>query len=266
VVDTAGGPSVELALRALGYVDDVATAVLPSGGGSVALGPADLASGDYVVVARSGSSVVVRLVHVTQSATTTATTEPTTTTSAPTTTTTEASDDGRVGWPGTSVGGFDDPTTAAVTFADQVLGFAQTTVVSSGGENDLFVTLTSRPGAGAQTTIQVHDTGARGWIVVGASSNQGRIDTPTPGDQVASPVQVTGVATAFEAQLSVRLLSLSGEVRGQTTTFAGANGEQGPYDTTVAGSIDGPTFVLIGDADASGEGDLSWAAVVLVMV
>jgi hypothetical protein len=74
------------------------------------------------------------------------------------------------------------------------------------------------------------------------------------------------VATAFEAQLSVRLLSLSGEVRGQTTTFAGANGEQGPYDTTVAGSIDGPTFILIGDADASGEGDLSWAAVVLVMV
>ncbi|MDQ3294716.1 MAG: Gmad2 immunoglobulin-like domain-containing protein, partial [Actinomycetota bacterium] len=195
---------------------------------------------------------------------------PTTTAARPTTTdttaTTAPADDGTVGWPGTSVGGFDSPMEAAMAFATDVLGFAEPTVTAEGAGE---VEVRSRPTAGATTTIAVHDTGARGWVVTGARSPQGRIDTPTAGDAVDLPVTVEGEATAFEATLAVRLLALDGTTIAATTTMAGANGEVGPFATTIdvgpgADPAGGPTFVLIGEGDASGEGDLNWAAVVLV--
>lgn len=193
---------------------------------------------------------------------TTTTEAPSTTTSSSTSTTSTSvtEDDGVPGWPGATARMFDDPQAAALNFAIDVLGFADATVAegeTEAGEGAFIVT--ARPTAGIRTEIIVHDTGPiRGWVVTGAASDEGTIDEVSVGE---SKITIAGSASAFEATVTVLVLDQEGTVLAQSTTFAGANGEQGPYETTIDVAADAgtPFWVVIAESDASGEGDYTWA-------
>ena len=118
-----------------------------------------------------------------------------------------------------------------------------------------------RPTAGISTRVLLHHTGdLRGWVVTGATSDQGTIEN-LRGDGGA--VSIYGSATAFEATVAVALLDLEGNFLTEDFTMAGSNGEQGPYATSIGPAPSGtPFWVLIGEGDASGEGRLSWATLV----
>lgn len=195
---------------------------------------------------------------------TTAAPATTTTTEAPTTTTTEVlvDDDGVAGWPGFVARVFDNPESAALAFATDVLGFADPALEEGTTEGDeAEYVIHPRPTATVSTRVHLHHTGTdRGWVVTGATSSQGSIDDVHVADD--GSITVTGAATAFEATVTVALLDLEGNVLAETTTTAGANGELGPYTATVGPAPSGsPHYVLVGEGDASGEGRFTWAAV-----
>ena len=194
----------------------------------------------------------------TTSTTTTTTTVPTTTT----TTTVPIDDDGVQGWPGATSRVFDSPEAAALAFTTDVLGFAEPTLAEGTTEgDDAQYVVHPRPTAGISTRILLHHTGdLRGWVVTGATSDQGTIDNLRAD---GGAVTIDGSATAFEATVAVALLDLEGNFLAEDFTMAGSNGEQGPYATSIGPAPSGtPHWVLIGEGDASGEGRLSWATLV----
>ena len=71
----------------------------------------------------------------------------------------------------------------------------------------------------------------------GAVAGTTKLAEPVTGAVVAGPtVKVSGVATAFEANINWRVLKstdLKGKVVKEGFTMAGANGEVGPYNFTV---------------------------------
>lgn len=193
------------------------------------------------------------------------TTEAPTTTSS-TTTTIPVDDDGVLGWPGFTARVFDSPEAAALAFSTDVLGFAEPTLAEGTTEGDeAEYTIHPNPRAAASTRVHLHHTGAvRGWVVTGAASPQGSIDSIS---SAGGAVTIAGSATAFEATVAVSLLDLEGNVLATTVTMAGANGEMGPYEASIVVGGDAGSsvhWVLIGEGDASGEGDLMWATVVEV--
>jgi hypothetical protein len=194
--------------------------------------------------------------------TTEATTSTTTTVPATTTTTTiPEDDDGVLGWPGTTSRVFDSPEAAALAFADDVLGFAESALAEGTTEGDeAEYVVHPRPTAAVSTRIHLHHTGElRGWVVTGTTSNQGTIDVVSVD---GGAVTVSGSATAFEATVAVLLLDLEGNVLAQTFTMAGSNGEMGPYTATVGPPPSATAaYVVIAAGDESGEGGLLWAAV-----
>lgn len=198
--------------------------------------------------------------------TTTEATTSTTTTTVPETTTTATTipedDDGVLGWPGAVARVFDNPESAALAFATDVLGFADATLAEGTTEGvDAEYVVHPRPTASVSTRIRLHDTGAiRGWVVTEATSDQGSIDEVVSLSSVQGGVGISGTATAFEATVSVFLLDLEGNVLAETFTMAGSNGEMGPYEATIGPAPSGtPHFVAIGAGDESGEGRLLWA-------
>ena len=101
----------------------------------------------------------------------------------------------------------------------------------------------------------MHDTGpVRGWVVTGTSSTEGTIDGVTS----RTTVELSGSATAFEATIAVLVLDQEGNILARDITMAGANGEQGPYNTSISIPADAgtPFWVMIGEGDASGRGRL----------
>ena len=200
--------------------------------------------------------------------TTTEATTSTTTTTVPETTTTTTipeDDDGVLGWPGAVARVFDNPESAALAFATDVLGFAEPTLAEGTTEGDeAEYVVHPRPTGSLSTRIHLHHTGAvRGWVVTGAASDQGTIDDIQVGPD--GSFTITGSATAFEATLSVALIDLEGNYLEETTTMAGSNGEQGPYTATIGPARSGiAAFILIGEGDASGEGRLVWATIASV--
>ena len=179
-------------------------------------------------------------------------------------------DDGVQGWPGDVSRAFDDPEAAALAFVTEVLDFDQPTRTGEITESD-FATLVSyhpRPTASITTTIEVHDTGARGWVVVGTTSDSGFFDNLERDDVVTDGQTVTGEALAFEAHVNVSVHALDGEVLTETFTMAGGT-EQLPFtfDLDLTGIASGtPVWVQIAEGDASGEGRFTWAASVFVTV
>ena len=179
-----------------------------------------------------------------------------------TTTTAGPTDDGVPGWPGATSRQFDTAESAATAFVTDMLGFARPEQrATAGSGTDVEIAFASRPTAGIETTVAVHDTGPnRGWVVTGTQSSQGNVDRAFLDGEV---LVVRGVATAFEAQITLVLLDLEGNVLAETGALAGANGEMGPFEARFdAGApVADAAFLLIGEGDASGEGRYSWATV-----
>ena len=116
--------------------------------------------------------------------------------------------------------------------------------------------------------MSVAQQGTDGWVVTGANADQIVVDTPKPHDPVTQPITVSGQGTAFEAQLGVELRPLGSKtVIATGTAMAGANGEMGPFTTTIAPpSTDQPVVLIVFEADASGEQTYTYATVVLLGV
>ncbi len=83
------------------------------------------------------------------------------------------------------------------------------------------------------------------------------VETPKPGAEVSTPVEVAGTANVFEANVTVRLLDeRGGELARRFTTATCGSGCRGEYSTQLAftvGAEQRGTLVL-SDDDADGDG------------
>jgi hypothetical protein len=83
------------------------------------------------------------------------------------------------------------------------------------------------------------------------------VDEPAAGARVSSPVQVSGSANVFEANVTVKVLDANGNVVGKTFTMATCGtGCRGTYAVPVTFKIDReqPGTIVVSDDDAAGTG------------
>ncbi|MDX6481132.1 MAG: hypothetical protein QOG85_1642 [Gaiellaceae bacterium] len=83
------------------------------------------------------------------------------------------------------------------------------------------------------------------------------VDGPTMGDQITSPVTVSGEANVFEANVGIEVLNRFGKVIGKTfTTASCGTGCRGTFSTQVAFNVteEQPGTIVVHDDDAAGFG------------
>ena len=136
-------------------------------------------------------------------------------------------------WPVSSTSQrFDDPSAAARSFAVQLAGFPDDAIVGDFREGDsssgeVEVRANER---GPITTVLVRQLGDDGsWWVVGAQTENILLESPSAGDQVSSPLTVSGRARAFEGTVEVELRA-DGQLEPIGATFVtGGSGEMGDF-------------------------------------
>lgn len=179
--------------------------------------------------------------------------ERTTTTSAETTTTAapaqEGDDPAEVAiWPdATTSQRFDDPAAAVRSFAVQLVGFADDVVVDEFREGDAgFGEVEVRANErGPATTVLVRQLGEdESWWVVGAHTENIVLEEPGAGENVTSPLSVSGRARAFEGNIELELRA-DGQLEPIAGGFAtGGSDEARPFSA----EIDFPAPVVAGGA------------------
>jgi spore germination protein GerM len=83
------------------------------------------------------------------------------------------------------------------------------------------------------------------------------VTKPASGEQVTSPVTVSGTANVFEANVTVEILDAAGKVVGKTfTTASCGTGCRGTYSASVTFKVDGKQggTIVVHDDDAAGTG------------
>ena len=83
------------------------------------------------------------------------------------------------------------------------------------------------------------------------------VDKPAEGEQVTSPVRVSGSANVFEANVTVKVLDENGHVLGKTfTTATCGTGCRGTYSVPVTFQVahEQPGTIVVSDDDAAGTG------------
>jgi hypothetical protein len=161
---------------------------------------------------------------------------------------------------------FDSPESAAFSFATEYLHMSGQVQVGSAFIGGTTTTVALHPFStgGPLTTVDLEQT-VRGWVVLGASTPDIKVDTPKADDPANDPLTVAGQSTAFEAVINLELRPQdTGERVGDVAaTMGGANGELGPFSTTLHPPKDkGPLVLLVYEADASGQGEISAATVI----
>ena len=80
------------------------------------------------------------------------------------------------------------------------------------------------------------------------------VDAPKDGEELTSPAVISGTANVFEATVSYRILTESGEVvaKGFTTATCGS-GCRGTYSVTVPFEVDEPTPGIVHVFESSAE-------------
>ena len=140
-------------------------------------------------------------------ATTTTSEEAPSTTAAPSTTTSPPADASAL-WPapGTSMR-FDTPEAAARSFATEYLDFEAPVIGAFQAGDSRSGEVPVRPrDPGPVTTILVRQLGSGSdWSVLGAATEAIQVTSPTAGDEIASPVRVTGRAWTFEGNVVVQV-------------------------------------------------------------
>lgn len=131
----------------------------------------------------------------------------------------------------------DDPVAVARAFADEYLGFTRLVV----GEFEPDVDGTSgrvpirsfENGSATMVSVIRNDSGG-GWLVLGAENEHLVVESPTTGAVITSPVTVSGQSTAFEGTVDIEIRE-DGRIDPLVSGFAtgGANGEMGPFTTTI---------------------------------
>jgi hypothetical protein len=159
-------------------------------------------------------------------------------TTEPETTTTTVVDLATAVWPrvGTTQR-FTDPLAVTRSYAVDFLGMPDPALgeYQGGDARSGEVTIRSRDG-GPTTTVFVRKLDTSGaWWVIGSSTPNIELTSPGALDRISSPVRLMGRSTAFEAQVNVRVYADGrDEPIADTYFMGGANGEMGPFDTTVA--------------------------------
>lgn len=129
---------------------------------------------------------------------------------------------------------YSDPVAAARGFASDFAGFRNPLVGrflqgdSRSGEVQV------RPRAtGPVTTVIVRQLEDGNWWVLGAATEQIRLDSPVTGELIASPLRLTGAAQAFEGHVTVTLRE-DGVVAPLANGYVtGRMDEMGPFDGQV---------------------------------
>ena len=174
-------------------------------------------------------------------------------------------------WPPTSAASrsFDSPEAAALSFATEYLRMSDQVQVgepvtsADGKAGSVSVEIKPFATGGPATVVDLDQTD-RGWVVLGAHTQDVIVETPKAGDTANDPLTVSGQSTAFEAVINLELRPQdTGERIGEPGfTMGGANGELGPFSTTLKPPSDkGPLVLLVYVADASGQGEISAATV-----
>lgn len=163
--------------------------------------------------------------------------EPTTSSSATTTTEADGDDLSTAIWPFAGADAtFDDPVALARTFATTFLGFATPTVgeLREGDARSGEIDVRPEP-AGPATTVLVRRIGpADRWYVLAASTADIELDSPAAGDEIGSPVEVSGRARAFEGVVRVEVRA-DGDVGALgTTTVVGGGDVLRPFRGSVS--------------------------------
>jgi hypothetical protein len=124
----------------------------------------------------------------------------------------------------------------------------------------------------ARSTLKLRQLGAaKGWFVIGATSNVELIATPEAGGAVpAGPLVITGAGQGFEANIGVSafVVGKADPPLDETSTLAGNFGVPLPYEVTLdlSGAAPGDTVVLLVHAGVGLEtdpGDFSAIAITI---
>ncbi|MGB6059822.1 MAG: Gmad2 immunoglobulin-like domain-containing protein [Microthrixaceae bacterium] len=130
---------------------------------------------------------------------------------------------------------FSDPQKLASGFATEYLGFVDPIAgeFQQGDSRSGEVAITTRAG-GPVTTVLVRQLDGDDWWVIGATTPNLVIDAPAALASVASPVTVSGQSTAFEGTINLEIREDGRlEPLAEGFTNGGANGQMGPFSTTL---------------------------------
>jgi len=136
--------------------------------------------------------------------------------------------------PPASATAFQTADRAAADFARRFLGMAAPLLSPAQvSGTDATVTVRTSPSGGVSTAVALRRVGRRGWVVVGSTAPNIQIDQPTAGATIASPLNVTGRALAFEGRVvvAVRQDGTSAPI-GQSVGDGGGT-EMLPFQSTV---------------------------------
>jgi len=139
-------------------------------------------------------------------------------------------------WPvASSTVRYGDPVAAAGGFATAFVGFQAPVVgqfmAGDGRSGEVEV----RPRAsGPVTTVFVRQLEDGSWWVLGAAGSTIRLDSPSAGDLIGSPVRLTGAAHTFEGHVTVTIREDGVPAAVGTGFVTGAGDRMGPFDGEVA--------------------------------
>ena len=130
---------------------------------------------------------------------------------------------------------YTNPVSAARSFAVHFVGFQSPVVGRFQQGDNRSGEVTVRPRAtGPVTTVFVRQLEDGNWWVLGAATDQIRLDSPATGDLISSPVRLTGAAQTFEGHATVTIREdgvLAPLASGYVT---GRMDEMGPFDGQVS--------------------------------
>jgi hypothetical protein len=164
----------------------------------------------------------------------------------------------------------DDPVQTARTFMEKYVGM--TDVVAGefrqGDSRSGEVDVTPGGNDTLTTTVLVRQLDGDEWWVIGAESENIRLDSPAALDAVSSPVTVRGAARAFEGNVLVEVRE-DGQLTGQNLGQAPVTGSGGPDLGPFEGSIPfnaptAPRGALVLTTASARDGSIQEATVVRV--
>ncbi len=170
----------------------------------------------------------------TEATTTTETTSSTTSTST-TSTSVVAPSDGEldtVVWPGPTTGvRYTEPLAAVEGFATDLLGFADPVIgdYMAGDSRSGEVEIRS-DAQGPPTTAFVRQLSDGTWWILGAVTESIELTEPGPGDEVTSPIALSGRSRAFEGTVNVSVFDLGGTAPlGEDIVMGSGDADLGPF-------------------------------------
>lgn len=201
----------------------------------------------------------------------TTTTDSTTTTTAPTTTTTTAAptvDPAIPVWPrAASSQRFEDPVSAARSFMVDLVGMVDPVMGQLQQGDSRSGEVPVQPIAnGPVTTVLVRQLEDDTWYVLGAATDDVRLDTPQALADIECPVRLTGEALAFEGTVQVAVRDDLSTAPIGTGTVMGGGGPSAPFDGTVSCDLTGLSGAQHGSIALTLEGGPDgtvWAATVI---